>query len=85
MITKEMLERLRAQRPKRNVRLDYTPNDPLFVRVVTCTHAEHNRKILMGERALTLAGQELLADFRKEKQQGLTKAQFNHHSEELKP
>jgi len=85
MITKEMVEQLRTQRPAPNARLEYTPDHPFYVRIVTCTHAEHNRKILQGDRTLALAGQKILDDFRQEKAHGFAKGHFNHHSQELKP
>jgi hypothetical protein len=82
MVTREMLVRLRAEQRTPNQRMEYNIDGDIHTRVVSCTNAELNKRILRGEQTL----QDMLGEFRHEQafksRQGLAKAQFNHSNEE---
>ncbi len=84
MITKTMLDQLRAERIQNNARLVYTPDGPTQTRVVSTLEAERETKIMQGERTLLQALQDLRRNQVTSSHEGLAKAHFNHSKQEIK-
>ncbi len=84
MITKQHLERLRAERSQPHARLEYTIDGSTHARVTASLDAERELEIQCGERAM----QDALRDMRREhalsRHRGQAKALFNHQ-QEIKP
>lgn len=85
MITKTMLDQLRAERIRKNAQPEYSIGGPIRARVVSALEAERERKIKNGERSL----QNALDNMRREQafasHNGLVKAHFNHTQKEIEP
>lgn len=78
MITKDQLAQLRAERLYPNVRVDYTINGPIQTRIVSSLETERESRILLGERAMQDALQNLRRNQALSRHQGHAKALFNH-------
>ncbi len=85
MITKTMLDQLRAERMRKNPQLEYTIGGPIQTRVVSTLEAERERKILQGEHTLQGALQKMRYEQTFSSHEGLVKAHFNHTKKELEP
>lgn len=85
MITKSMLDQLRAERIQNNARLDYTPDGPVHTRVVSTLEAEREKKILQGERALHDALHHMWRERTYASHLGLARTHFNQSNKEIKP
>jgi len=87
MVTQKMLDQLRAERSKPDMRLDYTIDSPIHTHVVSSLSAEREKQIVQGEHCLESA----LEDFRREQalssSHGIATVQFNQSttSEEVTP
>ncbi len=85
MITKTMLDQLRAERMRKNAQLEYTIGGPIQACVVSTLEADRERKIAQGERTLQGALQKMRYEQTFSSHEGLVKAHFNHSHQEIKP
>lgn len=85
MITKTMLDQLRAERMRKNAQLEYTIGGPIQACVVSTLDADRERKIEQGERTLQGALQKMRYEQTFSSHEGLVKAHFNHPHQEIKP
>lgn len=82
VVTKAMLEQLRAERQRPALQLEYTIGGPVEAEVSARHFAQREKLIAFGEKTLG----EALAEFRAQQafssRCGLAKAQFNHSQQE---
>jgi NADPH-dependent curcumin reductase CurA len=85
VITKTMLDQLRAERIRKNAQPEYAIGGPIRARVVSALEAERERKIKHGEHVL----QNALDNMRREQafasHDGLVRVHFNHTQKGVEP
>ncbi len=85
MITKTMLDQLRAERMRKNAQPEYTISGPIKTHVVSAIEAERERKIKYGERCLQDALHNMQREQALSSHLGLARAHFNHTKKEIEP
>lgn len=85
VITKAMLDQLRAERMRKNAQLDYTIGGPIQARVESNIEIEREKKIKQGENILQNALYEMEREQALSSHNGLVKAHFNHSKQEIEP
>ena len=80
IVTKEQLKRLKAERLKPNMRVEYTINGPIHSRVVSTKQIDLENKISDGECSMDTAHEQIEDGFRFSTKEGFAQAQFNHSS-----
>ena len=84
MITKAMLDQLRAERERHNADLEYTIGGTIETSVVSSIEAERERKIIQGEQSLQNALNTMRAEQSYSSHKGLAKTYFNHCNQDHK-
>ncbi len=85
VITKAMLDQLRAERLQKKAQLDYTIGGPIQAYVVTTIETEREKKIKQGERTLQNALHDMEREQALSSHRGLVRAHFNHSNQEIEP
>ena len=85
VITKAMLDQLRAERLHKKAQLDYTIGGPIQAYVVTTIETEREKRIKQGERTLQNALHDMEREQALSSHRGLAKARFNHSNQEIEP
>lgn len=84
VITKAMLDQLRAERMRKNAQLDYTIGGPIQACVVSTIEIERE-KIKQGEHTLQNALHDMEREQALSSHKGLAKVHFNHSKQEIEP
>lgn len=85
VITKAMLDQLRAERMRKNAQLDYTIGGPIQASVVSTIETEREKKIKQGEHILQNALHDMEREQALSSHKGLAKVHFNHSKQEIEP
>lgn len=85
VITKAMLDQLRAERVRKNAQLDYTIGGPIQACVVSTIEKEREKKIKQGENILQNALHDMEREQALSSHKGLAKVHFNHSKQEIEP
>lgn len=83
MITKAMLDQLRAERLRPQSKLDYTPTGIRKMQVISKTDDERLQQIARGTYALRNALETMQRDQALSSREGLAKAHFNNPKQEI--
>ena len=84
MITKAMLDQLRAEKLRPQTRLDYTPTGISRVQVISKIEDERLQQIARGTYALRSALETMQRDQALSSREGLARAHFNNPKQEIK-
>lgn len=84
MVTKEHLQRLRAERSQPKPTLDYTIGGAIHSQVTANLDMERELEIKLGERAMRDALRDMRREHALSRHHGQAKAIFNH-KQEIKP
>ena len=83
MVTKQMLEAMRAKRDTPNIALDYTPDNAAYGAQRERQAKQHERQIKLAERAMQDAQRHMRHDYKLARFRGQAKTHFtltNHPS-----
>lgn len=83
IVTKAMLDQLRAERLRPRTHLDCTPEGPLKIEVISQVESARHRQIAKGEHTLQEALQALQRDQALAAREGLARAHFNTPKQEI--
>lgn len=83
VVTKAMLDALRAERARPALKLDYSIGGPLETQVHTALEKSREKTISRGERTLRTMHEEMQTQQTFASRTGLAKAHFNHSHETI--
>ncbi len=77
MVTKEMLQELRAKRNKLDTSQDYTPDNAAYADIGSKLDAQREKDIKLAERAMRDAQRDMRREYQLARYHGQAKAHFN--------